>query len=355
MTSMPRQPVYPPSDHVLTSALPRLPVTVDITDHAYIHTPPHSQLRTLSRSPPQPACTQSTLTSALPRQPANTLVPPPDDVLISALPRPLTLVGPPSRDDVVTSALPRPLTAAADFAYTMQRPADSVDTSNVCTYSVEPWLAEFPPPLHVCRQPTVPLLSEHMQTTASDYVNQDPVPVLSAHRYANTPFDSNYQNISANMSLPPLSTHTNVPTHINVPLSQAVTLGQSNVTQPSMVAFPPSVCTSYVDNSQRLPIAVDQPRFSAFSRTDVHHSRPAVADSTVQYAICTSATADHVRPTVTAQTATLQSPSVHWRKQLAYDYVQPDTGLSAPIHAAPAIHSGYIRPQTSDTHTHTSK
>ena len=54
----------------------------------------------------------------------------------------------------------------------------------------------------------------------------------------------------------------------------------------------------------------------AFSRVDVHHSRPAVADSTVQCDVCTllpSATADHVRPTVTAHTAPLQSPSVHWR------------------------------------------
>jgi len=175
-------------------------------------------------------------------------------------------------------------------------------------------------------------------------VNTNSIPSLSAHRYAD-----NYQNISANLSLPSLSTHTNVPTHVNVPLSQAIALGQSNVTDvpnlyaasyasdlnsSGIVAFPPTVYTSYADNSQRLPIVVEQPGFSTFSRVDVHHSRPAVADS--------------------AHTAPLQSPSVHWRKRLAYDYIQPDTGLGAPIHAAPAVHSGYIRPQTSDTHTHSS-
>jgi len=218
-----------------------------------------------------------------------------------------TLVGPPPTGDVLTSALPRPLTAPADFAYdTMQRPADCVDDRNVYTDSIEPWLTELPPPPHVSRQPTVPLLSDRTQTTASDYVYTDSIPLLSAHRYT-----YNYQNISANLSLPLLSTHTNVPTHVNAPLSQAIALGQSNVTQPSalyaasytsdlnssgIVAFPPPVCTSYADNSQRLPIAVEQPGFSAFSRVDVHHSRPAVADSTVQCAVCTllpSATADY--------------------------------------------------------------
>jgi len=179
-------------------------------------------------------------------------------------------------------------------------------------------------------------------------MNTDFIP----HRYAD-----NYQNISANLSLPSLSTHINVPTHVSAPLSQAIAFGQSNVTQPSalyavsyasdlhsssMVAFPPSVCTSYVDNSQRLPIAVEQPGFSAFSRTDVPYSR----STTVHYTVGTS---------VGTSIAPLQSPSVHWRKRLAYDYIQPDTGLGAPTHAAPAIHSGYIRPQTSDTHTHTFK
>jgi len=214
------------------------------------------------------------------------------------------------------------------------------------------WLTELPssPPPPVNTQ-SVPLLSDNTQTTASDYVNRDPIPVLSVHRYANTPFDSiNYQNISHNLSLPPLSTLTNVPTHVNVPLSQAIVLGQSNVTQPSalnaasyasninpssIVALPPPVCTSYVDNSQRLPTG-----FSAFSRTDVPYSQ----STTVQYTVDTS---------LGISTAPLQSPSVHWRKRLAYDYIQPDTGLGAPTHAAPAIYSGYIRPQISDTDTHT--
>jgi len=279
------------------------------------------------------------VTSALPRP----LTAPSDDVLISALPRPLILVGPPSRDDQLTSALFDTHSVLTDLAYsdyTVQRSSENVSfldrTNTVMSQRTDPllagsatrintassqWLTEFPPPPPVHRQ--VPLLSDNIQTTASAYVNTDPVPVLTAHRYANIPVDSNYQGISAGLSLP---THINVPTHANVPLSQA--------------------------------IAFEQPGFSAFSRVDVHHSRPAVADSTVQYAVCTllpSATADHVRPTITAQTAPLQSPSVHSRQRFAYDYVQPDTGLGAPTHAAPAIHSGYIRPQTSDTHTHTFK
>jgi len=129
-----------------------------------------------------------------------------------------------------------------------------------------------------------------------------------------------------------------------------MTLGQSNVTQPSAV-----YAASYADNSQRLPIAVGQPGLSAFSRVDTPQNRPIAVDSTVQYAVCTSATADNVRPTVTAHPPPLPSPSVHWRKRFAYDYIQPDTGLGAPTHAAPAFHSGYIRPRTSDTHTHTNQ
>jgi len=101
--------------------------------------------------------------------------------------------------------LPRPLTAPADFAYdTMQRVTDRVDSSNVCTHSIERLLAHLPPPPHVRRQPILPLLSDRTQTTASDYMNTDSIPSLLAHRYADTPFDSNYQNISANLSLPSL-------------------------------------------------------------------------------------------------------------------------------------------------------
>ena len=322
MTSMLPRPLTAPSDDVLISALPRPPSLVG------------------------PPSREDVVTSALPHPP----IMPVDDVLMSALPRPSTLVGPPSRDDVVTSALPRPLTPPADFTYdTVQRPADCVDNrNNVCTHSVE----QFPPPPPVYRQP-VPLLPDHTQATASAYVNTDPIPVLSAHRYAD-----NYQNISANMSLPPLSTHTNVPTHVNAPMSQAVALGQLNVTDvpnlyaasyasnlnsSGLIVLNPNIArSSYADHIQPQPIAVEQPACSTFSRTDVPYSQSA----TVQYTVGTS---------VSTSIAPLQSPSVHWRKRLAYDYIQPDTGLGAPTHAAPAVHSGYIRPQTSDTHTHTFK
>jgi len=284
MTSMlPCQPAYTPthtttrvrppaSDDTLTSALPRQLVTrATMSDPVHAH----MQAHTFSRSMNEPACTQST----------------------------------------VTSALPRPPIAPGDFAYyTMQRPADRVDSRNMYTNSVEQLLADLSRPPPMARQP---LLPDSIDTSFDGSVPCLPVTQPTVH---------DYQNISANLSLPSVSTHTNVPTHVSAPLS-------------------------YADNSQRLPIAVEQPGFSAFSRVDVQHSRPAIADSTVQYAICTSATADHVRPIVTAYTAPLQSPPVHWRKRFAYDYVQPDTGLGAPTYAAPAFHSGYIRPQTSDTHT----
>jgi len=334
---------------------PRLPAAAAITDHAYTHTlPRHPGTRAIASDSlhafsryMEPPCTQSAMTSALPCQ---QVYPPCDDVMISALPRPPSLVHPPYREDVVTSALPHPPTAPADFAMQRHRVVDC----NVYTHGIEQLLLpELPQPPPVHRQ--MPLLSDNKQTTASDYVNQDPVPVLTAHRYADIPFDSiNYQNISPNLSLP---THDNVPTHICVSLSQPIALGQSNVTQPSalyaasytsnpssMVAFQSSVCTSQADNSQRLPIAVGQPALSAFSRVDAPKNRPIAVDPTVQYTVGTS---------VSSSSAPLQSPSVHWRKRLAYDYVQPDTGLGALIHAAPAIHSGYIRPQISDTHTDT--
>jgi len=267
--------------------------------------------------------------------------------MTSMLPRPPAHMPP---HDVLTSALTRLPTVPGSVP--MQRPAARVDDCNVYTHGIEQLLLpELPQPPPVHRQ--MPLLSDNKQTTASDYVNQDPVPVLTAHRYADIPFDSiNYQNISPNLSLP---THDNVPTHICVSLSQPIALGQSNVTQPSalyaasytsnpssMVAFQSSVCTSQADNSQRLPIAVGQPALSAFSRVDAPKNRPIAVDPTVQYTVGTS---------VSSSSAPLQSPSVHWRKRLAYDYVQPDTGLGAPIHAAPAIRSGYIRPQISDTQT----
>jgi len=156
---------------VVTSARTRTPISFprelpQLTDPGYMRrqydTPPHSQLHTLSRrpviavsdslhafprSPPQLVCTQSTMTSMLPWQPAYTHdgPPPSEDVLTSALPRPSSLVGPPSREDVVTSALPRPPTAPADFVYdTVQRPTDCIhDSSNVYTHSDEQWLPQL--------------------------------------------------------------------------------------------------------------------------------------------------------------------------------------------------------------------
>ena len=270
-------------------------------------------LHTFPRSLPELACTQSTMTSMLSCQPAcmptrtPTLVGPPsrEDVVTSALPHPPIV----PVDDVLISALPRPPSAPADFAYnTMHRPADGVvDGRNVYTHSVEP-LAHLPPPPPVNRQ-SVPLLPDRTQATAR--VNQDPVPVLTAHRYANTPFDSNYQNISPNLSLP---------THTNVPSSQAVALGQSNITQPSAL-----YAASYADHIQPQPIAVD----------------PAV-----QYTVGTS---------VVTSIAPLQSPpSVHWRKQLAYDYVQPDT-CSRYMQPPPSTLDISDHRFLTHTHTHTLK
>ena len=151
-------------------------------------------------------------------------------MLISALSRPLTA---PS-EEVLTSAFPRPLPVPADFAYdTMQRPADCVDNrNNVYTHSVEPLLAYLPlsPPPPVNRQ-SVPLSPVCTQATANLYENTDLIPSLSAHRYVDSQL------------------YVNTTPYSSAPLSQA--------------------------------IAFDQPGFSAFSRVDVHHSRPAVADSTV--------------------------------------------------------------------------
>jgi len=212
----------------------------------------------------------------------------------------------------------------------MQRPVERVDSRNVYTHSIEQLLADLPSPPPVHRQ-SLPLSSVRKQATASAYENTDFITSLSAHRYADTP----------------LYVHTTP--YSSAPLSQAIAFGQSNVTDvpslyaqsytfdapcsSSMVEFHPTVCTSYADNSQRLPIAVEQPVFSAFSRV----SRPAIVDTTV----CTS---------VTTSTAPLPSPSIHWKKRFSYYYVQPDTGPSAPTHAAPTIWSGYMGPQTSNVY-----
>jgi len=229
----------------------------------------------------------------------------------------------------------------------------------VYTHSIEQLLADLPPPPHVRRQPIVSLSSVNTQTTANLYENTDFTTSLHAQRYADIPL---YVNMSP---------------YSSAPLSQPIQLGQSNVTNGNalytqsytsdltyssgLVALDRNIAytrSSYADNSQHLPIAVGQPGLSAFSRVDVPHSRPASVDPTVQYAVCTSvpsATADYVRPNVTVPSAPLQSPSIHVKKRLSYDYIPPDTAIGAPTHAAPATQSVYITPQTfltSDTHTH---
>ena len=94
-----------------------------MSDSVRTHTPVHTFPRSL-----EPACTQSTVTSALPRQ--------------------LTVPGNvPSIDD------------------TMQRPVERVDSRNVYTHNIEQLLADLPPPPHVRRQPILPLLSDRTQTT----------------------------------------------------------------------------------------------------------------------------------------------------------------------------------------------
>ena len=298
--TLPRQLVAP----VAVTDSAHMPSPCVVADRPYMDTPPHLQLR------PIPRLLECTVTSALPDQPpwappgTSAFSPPTDDLMtsvpphnamISAVPRPLPL----SRDDVVTSMLIRTpahmlphdmLTSQLTHLPTstgsvpMQRPAARVDDRDVYAHTDDqrpPHLPfSQPPPVH--RQ--VPLLSE--QTTATHYVNRDPVPVLTVHSCADTPFDFNYQYSPDNLPLPPLSTHTtvptyvNVPTHVNVPSSQITELGQSNVRQPttlhaapytfdtqissSMVAFQPAVYSSYTDGSQRLPIAVRQPSRSVF-------------------------------------------------------------------------------------------
>jgi len=294
---------YLASDPVFTQyqshTQPRMPATSAIAEQAYTHTPFH----TFSCSLLEPANTQSTVTSVLPRQP----------------------------------------TAPGDFAFiddTVQRDVDRVDSSNAYTHDIEQLLADLPPPPHVHRQ-LLPLSSVRTQTTASAYVNTDTTPSLLAQRYVDTPL------------------YVNTSSYGNAPLLQLIEHGQSNVTHASalytqsytsdlnssgLVALDQNIArSSYTDNSQRLPIAVDQPGFSAFSRVDVTHSRPVTVDSRVQYAVCTSAT---------TSTALLQSPSIHWRKWLSSDYIQPDTGPGATTHAVPATQSVYMGPQTSDTHTY---
>jgi len=139
----------------------------------------HMPVRAFSRSSPQPACTQSSMTS-MPRQPVETRVGPPltdhlltsalthlpiahvddvmtsmprqpvypssDDELISALSRLLTA---PS-EEVLMSALLRPLPVPGDLPYAddaMQRVTQRVDNrTDVCTHSVDSLAHLLPPP-----------------------------------------------------------------------------------------------------------------------------------------------------------------------------------------------------------------
>lgn len=266
---------------------PRMPATSALADQVYTHTPPHTRVHTFPRSLLEPACTQFTVTSALPCQP----------------------------------------TGPGDLAFidnTVQR--SQYADSNVYKHSIEQLLADLPSPPHIFRQPRVPLSSVYTQTTASVYENTASTTSLPVQRYVDTPI---YVNMSP---------------YSSAPLSQPIQLGQSNVTDAralytqsytsdltyssGLVALDRNIAytrSSYADNSQPLPITVGQPGLSAFSRVDVTQSRPVAVDSTVQYAVCTSATADSVRPNVTTPSAPLQSPSIHWKKRLSYDYIPPDT------------------------------
>ena len=158
----------------------------------------------------------------------------------------------------VTSALPRQLTVPGDLPFiddTMQRVADRVDSSNVYTHSIEQLLADLPPPPHVRRQPILPLSSARIQTTASEYVNTDFTTSLHAQRYADTPL------------------YVNTTLAGNAPPTLPIQLGQGNVTDvpnlyaqsytfdaqhsSGLVALNPNIArSSYADNSQRLPIVV---------------------------------------------------------------------------------------------------
>ena len=154
----------PPVDEVMTSMVPR-PLAVPVDE---------------------------VMTSMVPRP----LAVPVDEVMISALPRPPAV----PMHDAPTSALPRPLIAPGDLPfgdYTMQRPAAPVDSRNLYTHSIDRLLADLTPPMHVPTQPIVPLSSEHIQTTASEYVNTNFLPSLSAHAYANTPFHGSVPSLPA--------------------------------------------------------------------------------------------------------------------------------------------------------------
>ena len=293
MTSMVPRP--PPMDNVLTSAVLRPPAVLThdtltsplFTEQPHIHMPLHTFARPLELTG-----IHSTVTSALSRPPAA-----------------------PGDDDIIQRPAASSYLPTAD--YTMQRPADRLDIRNMYT-NVEQLLTDS------SRLP--PMATQPLWPDSIDTLFHGSVPCLPAVQ----PTAHQYQNISATLSLPTVSTRAHAPTYVGAPQC------------------------SYTENSQSLPIAVEQAGLSNFTHVDVQHSRPAVVDSIGQhYTICTPAGADAVRPIVTAYTPPLPSPSVHWRKRFAYDYIQPDTGMGASTHIAPAVHSGYIRPHTSDTHTDT--
>ena len=311
----------PAGDDALMSALTRQPAAI-MSDPVLPPYQSHMPLHTFSRLPPD---STGAVTSRLPYQPPCVPPRPPlvDELMTSMPPRPLAVS---THDAMTSTALPRLPATLSDLLTgddVIQRPVAPVDSRNLYTHSIDRLLAELPqpPPPH---RHLMPLSSENIQTTASRYVHIDSVPPLSTQRYANLPYYG-----SAPSSQPTVSTLAYAPTYVGAPQ------------------------WSYTENSQSLPIAVEQAGLSNFTHVDVQHSRPAVVDSTGQhYTICTPATTDAVRPIVTAHTAPLQSPSVHWRKRFAYDYIQPDAGMGASTHAAPAIHSGYVKPQTS-VHLHT--
>jgi len=258
----------------------------------------------------------------------------------------------------VTSMLPCQPTGPGESAFVdnaVQR--SQFDNSNVYTHSIEQLLADLPPPPHVYRQPMLPLSSVYTQTTANVYVNTDSTTSLPAQRYVDMPTYVNMSiNSDASLSRPTGPGRSNV-TDVTALYAHSYTFDLPSSS--SLVTWEPDIAyarSSYADNSQPLPIAVEQPGLSAFSRVDVTQSRPVTVDPTVQYVVCTSvpsATADYLRPNATAPSAPLQSPSIHWKKRLSYDYIPPDTVAGAPIHVAPATQSVYIRPQTSVTYTDT--
>jgi len=119
-----------------------------------------------------------------------------------------------------------------------------------------------------------------------------------------------------------------------------------------IVASDATVFTSCVDNSHRLPVAVGLPGSSAFTRIDITQSRPITVDPTIQYVDYTTVPSQ-IAVSAASSAAPLQSPSIHWKKRLSYDYIPLDTITVAPIQAAPASQSVHIRSQSAFTYSNT--